>query len=269
MAYRISGSGPPLLKIVGFSATMDVEEPAFIDALARAHQVVSLDNRGMGRTNAGSRPFTIEQFAQDAVGLMDALGLSRAHVMGTSMGGFIAQELALRHPGRVDCLVLMSTSCGGLPSIPIEEEIFDAMCDVSGTEDERLERMAGLLFECKWLEDRMDEAKAKLAPTGEPPPADSLAAQRAAMEKWEGSCERLPLIDSPALAITGTDDLVIPPENSRILASLIPDCRLVEVEGGGHGLTYQFPEECASLVLDFLSGDETVSGVSPPPPDSP
>ncbi len=248
----MSGSGPPLLKIVGFSATMDMEEPAFVDSLARVYQVVTLDNRGMGMTTRGSRSFTIEQFAEDTVGFMDALDLPRAHVMGTSMGGFIAQELALGHPGRVERLVLISTSCGGLPAIPVEEEIFDTMCDVSGTPDERLERIAGLLFECRWLEDRLSEAKIKLAPTGEPPPADSLAAQRAAMEKWEGSCERLPRMKSPALAITGTEDLVIPPGNSRILASLIPDCRLAEVEGGGHGLTYQFPEECASLVLDFL-----------------
>ena len=252
IAYRTFGSGYPLLKLVGFSATMDSENLEFVGALAKHFKVITLDNRGIGQTTAGLSHFSIEQFAEDAADFMDAIGLERAHVMGTSMGGFIAQELVLNHWSKVDRLILMSTSCGGLPSIPISEEVFNTMCDVSGTTEERLERIAGLMFECRWLEDRLDEARGKLERFGESASAESLYAQREAMEQWNGSCERLKSVESPTLTITGTEDLVIPTENSSIISSLIPDCRLVELEGGGHGLSYQFPDECASFILDFL-----------------
>ena len=101
IAYREYGAGFPLVKIVGFASTMDGGDPELVAALADRFTVITFDNRGMGETGAGTRPFTVEQFAEDTAGLMDALGIESAHVFGISMGGFIAQELALRHPEKV------------------------------------------------------------------------------------------------------------------------------------------------------------------------
>ncbi len=99
MGYRVYGSGDPLVMIMGYGSTMAMWESGFFRALSSRFKVIVFDNRGMGASEAGSRPFSIEQFADDTAGLMAALELRRAHVLGWSMGALIAEELALRQPG--------------------------------------------------------------------------------------------------------------------------------------------------------------------------
>jgi len=102
MAYWTYGEGYPLVMIMGYSGTMDMWDPNVIDALSAYYKVIVFDNRGMGKTTTGTRKFTIEQFADDTAGLMDALAIDQAHVLGWSMGTEIAQELTLRHPEKVN-----------------------------------------------------------------------------------------------------------------------------------------------------------------------
>jgi pimeloyl-ACP methyl ester carboxylesterase len=252
MAYREYGDGFPLVKIVGFASTMDGGDPELLAALALKFRVITFDNRGMGETSAGTRPFTIEQFAEDTAGLMDALGIERAHVLGISMGGFIAQELALHFPENVEKLILMASSCGGIDAIPISPEVMDELGDFSGATEERLVRMAALLFPQAWLSEHEAEARKKLSLAPKIPSIESVRKQAAAMQNWPGACDRLAELEIPTLVIAGTDDEVIDPQNSSITADKLPGGELSLLEGAGHGLTFQCPLDCARTVIDFL-----------------
>ncbi|MCJ7746018.1 MAG: alpha/beta hydrolase, partial [Actinobacteria bacterium] len=209
IAYREYGYGFPLVKIVGFASTMDGGDPELVAALADRFRVITFDNRGMGETSAGTQAFTIEQFAKETAGLMDALGIEHAHVLGISMGGFIAQELALRYPEKVEKLILMASSCGGIDEIPISPEVMEKLGDFSGTTEERLVRMATLLFPQSWLSEHEAEARKKLTLATRPPPIESVRKQAAAMQNWPGACDGLDGLKIPTLVIAGTEDQVI------------------------------------------------------------
>jgi pimeloyl-ACP methyl ester carboxylesterase len=112
MAYKAFGQGQPLIMIIGSSSTMDLWPPEVLSRLSSSYRVIIFDNRGMGNTTASPGNFSILQFAEDTAGLMDALGIKSAHILGWSMGSFIAQELALNHPEKVDKLVLYAGNCG-------------------------------------------------------------------------------------------------------------------------------------------------------------
>ena len=256
VAYRIHGErGFPLVKIVGYTATMDASDPDLVEALSKRFRVLTFDNRGMGGTTAGTAPFSIGQFARDTVGLMDALGMSRAHLFGISMGGFIAQELTLENPSRVAALVLLNTSCGGFDSIPVSTTAIEQLGDFSVGAEERLDRVTRLLCPADWLEGHEAELREKLLRGSRPPDQESVKKQGEAMLGWRGSCERLPGLKAPTLVITGSQDAVIHPGNSVTIAGLIPGARLVQFDGAGHGLPYQCPEDLSAMILDFLPDD--------------
>jgi pimeloyl-ACP methyl ester carboxylesterase len=123
IAYKIFGKGQPVLLINGFSAPLDFWEPTFLGKLASNHTVVTFDNRGIGNTTSGDNKFTIPQFANDASGLLDALNISNADIIGWSMGGMIAQELALTHPDKVGKLIIYASTCGGKETVQPNPEI--------------------------------------------------------------------------------------------------------------------------------------------------
>ncbi|RJP29899.1 MAG: alpha/beta hydrolase [Actinobacteria bacterium] len=253
MAYKAFGSGDPLLMIMGFSGTMDLWEPRLIADLAGAgYEVLIFDNRGMGETSAGTRPFTIEQFADDTAGLMDALGMERAHVLAWSMGTNIAQEMALRHADKVDGLVLYAADCGGDEAIMPSDEVMSALTDTSGTAEERGQRLIGLLFPSQWMAQNPDFMQRFPQPSESSSP-DSVARQAQAMGAWGGSYGRLPQVASPTLVVTGTQDILTPPENSMIIVERIPRAWLAQFEGAGHGLMYQYPERFTGAILAFLA----------------
>jgi pimeloyl-ACP methyl ester carboxylesterase len=253
MAYKIFGSGDPLVMIMGFSGTMDLWEPRLIEDLASAgYEVLIFDNRGMGETSAGTQPFTIEQFADDTSGLMDALGIQKAQVLGWSMGTNVAQEVALRHPGKVDRLILYAADCGGTEAIMPTDEVMSELTDTSGTAEERGERLIGLLFPPEWMAQNPDFMQRFPRPTETSSP-QSIADQAQAMGAWAGSYDRLPQVASLTLVITGTQDILTPPENSIIIVERIPGAWLAQFEGAGHGLMYQYPDRFSGTVLAFLA----------------
>jgi len=120
MYYDVHGDGFPLVMIMGFLGNADLWDPRMLPALSDKFKVITFDNRGAGRTDLSDKEFSIRLLAEDTVGLMDVLNVPKAHVLGISMGGMIAQELALNYPGRVEKLILCSTFCGGLHSILID-----------------------------------------------------------------------------------------------------------------------------------------------------
>lgn len=251
IAYRDLGDGAPLILINGFASTMDTWNPPLLAELARYYRVIIFDNRGTGYSSASDEPFSIPLFAEDTVSLMDALGIATAHVLGHSMGSCVAQELVLAHPERVNTLILVSGTCGGDASMPVPPEVWAQLSDKSGDLMEIVNRMFNVLFPAKW---RATHDPLKYCPeVYESTSEENAARQEKAFFAWQGSYDRLPGIRCPTLIITGSDDSVILPENSRILASRIPGAEMVEVSGGGHGLMYQCPGKFLVVVREFLA----------------
>jgi pimeloyl-ACP methyl ester carboxylesterase len=120
IAYRRIGNGRPLVVLNGFAATSADWDPSFIHGLASSNELILLDNRGIGGSTDDGKPFNIAQLADDAARLIETLGIERANVLGWSMGGFIAQTLALQQPGRINKLILLSTDPGGLTPIALQ-----------------------------------------------------------------------------------------------------------------------------------------------------
>jgi pimeloyl-ACP methyl ester carboxylesterase len=249
--YGSSRTGVPLVMIMGYGVTMDLWPPAVLESFASHHRVLIFDNRGMGYTSASDKDFSIELFTDDTVGFMDALGIGRAHILGWSMGTFIAQELALRHPERVESLVLFAGYCGGQEAVRADEKIWRMLFDLSGTIPERMQRMLTLLFPPRWLTDH-PEPSLYMPSFTEPIKDESLLRQSQAINLWQGTFSRLPAMTQPTLIITGTDDAVVPAANALILGERIPGASVVQIRGGGHGVIYQAPEQFGDYVLTFL-----------------
>lgn len=252
VAYQIFGEGEPLLLIMGYSGTMDLWAPEMLKELASKYQIIIFDNRGMGKTTASDKEFTIERFADDTRGLLDALGIERAHVLGWSLGTYIAQELTLRYPDRVEKLILYAGDCGGKEAIYPGPEIMDALGDTSVSSRERGEKLLATLFPEKWLEEHPDPHTyfPKITETSSP---ENVERQYQAWQKWKGTYSRLAKITQPTLLITGADDVNTPWQNSLIMVDLIPGTWLVQLEGGGHGVMYQYPKKFSRIVLTFLA----------------
>ncbi len=251
IGYRVYGKGDPLVMIMGYGSTMMLWEPSMLSELSTRYRVIVFDNRGMGSTGAGHKDFSIPQFADDTAGFMDAIGVARAHVLGWSMGSMIAQELTLRHPEKVDRLVLYASHCD--PSMfPPSPEVLRKMTDTSGTPEEQGMRYIGVLFPADWLRSNGRRvAEVFYRPMGNID-GRSVGRQSMAIGEWKGTTARLGAIAVPTLVIAGAVDELAPPENSRFLAQKIPGASLVLVEGAGHGLMFQLPDLFREKVTGFL-----------------
>ncbi len=248
--YEQHGVGPDVLLIAGLGAhTGDWARQ--VPALARHFRVTAFDNRGYGRSSAPDEPYSIRQMAEDVIALMDALGIGRAHVVGSSMGGEIAQELAIAYPERVDHLVLMATSAGGRWARVV------ARADGLPTGLRRIAtRLRGL---ARQLRRRLHALTARRAgrgpqpPTPEPPPvpAHGLRRQQEATAAFDAH-DRLHRIAAPTLVLAGTKDRVAPVAAAEELARGIPGARLVVLRGAGHLMHYERAEEVNRILLAFL-----------------
>ena len=249
MAYQVLGRGKPLLMIPGLSATMDMWSPRFLDNLSGRFNIVLFDNRGMGESSAGTEEFDIDRFADDTASLMDALNIERAHVLGWSMGGDVALSFAVRHPEKLDRLIIYAGDCGGSQRV-LTDEVMRELDMLANPDLDPMEYFP-ILFPQYWMESHPDFWKdfVNISETAEP---ENIKKQCDAYINWEGVYDQLPSINRPALIITGTEDISTPPENAPILAERIPGSWLVRIEGAGHGLMYQYPDELAKIIIDFV-----------------
>jgi pimeloyl-ACP methyl ester carboxylesterase len=256
IAYRRIGYGRPLLVLNGFAATSADWDPSFIDGLASSNELILLDNRGIGRSTDNGRPFDIAQLADDATRVIEMLGIERTSLLGWSMGGFIAQTLALQHPGRINKLVLLSTDPGGADADRASPAVWSQLVDMSGTPQEQARRLLSLVFSSDIVEsiycefgDIVAAARAQLSP-------DLVKRQTAAMDAWRrtGVGNRLREMNLPVLIATGTADIVIPPSNALKLVNAIPGAWLAQFNGG-HAFMYQYARPLADLVNSFLAID--------------
>jgi pimeloyl-ACP methyl ester carboxylesterase len=250
--YEVHGQGEPLVLIMGLGGSTrgwDMQIPTF----SREFQVVAFDNRGSGRSDKPATRYTIRMFADDTAGLMDALGIASAHVYGQSMGGFIAQELALSYPQRVRTLVLGSTSCGGRQAVAASPEHLTIMASLGTLRpEEAAEKNLPLLYSAQFIARKRGELVARFLVEAElRPPLDAFARQAQAI-MGHNAYDRLPQLRCPTLVISGSEDKIIPAENSSILARRIPGAELVVLPKAGHGYPVECADESNAIVLDFL-----------------
>jgi pimeloyl-ACP methyl ester carboxylesterase len=252
IAYKIFGKGDPILLINGYSHSMDNWDPTLLERLASNNTVIIFNNRGIGNTTSGeNRFFSIAQFANDTAGLLDVLEIKQADILGYSMGGFIAQELALTHPDRVGKLIIYASICGGNESI-LASQVINMLSNGSGTAMERIERFLPLFFPEKWRNENPNYLE-RIPKTIETIPNKTLDQHTEAIFNWTGTCSKLKNITQPTLVIVGTDDVVTLPANSLLITERIPGAWLVQIKGAGHGLMYQYPEQFNKVLQTFLS----------------
>jgi pimeloyl-ACP methyl ester carboxylesterase len=254
IAYRRVGNGRPLVVLNGFAATSADWDPSFIDWLAISNELILLDNRGIGHSTDNGQPFDIAQLADDAARMIEMLGIERVSLLGWSMGGFIAQTLAVQHPGRINKLILLSTDPGGANVDLASADVWSQLIDMSGTPHEQARRLLSLVFPGDVAEsiyrefgDIVAAARAQLSP-------DLVNRQVAAMDAWHrtGIGNRLREINVPVLIAIGTGDIVIPPSNALRLVNAIPGAWLAQFNGGGHAFMAQYPRQLADLISSFL-----------------
>ncbi|MGZ8890044.1 MAG: alpha/beta fold hydrolase, partial [Nitrososphaeraceae archaeon] len=194
---------------------------------------------------------TIDQFAKDSAGLLDAINISKSDILGYSMGGMIAQQLTLNNPGKVDDLIIYASNCGTNQSIAPNSEIIKHLTNLSGTAEDKKKRFIPLLFTPNWIKQNPDYLEKFVL--FELPPIEILERQGEAIYMWEGKCDQLKGISQDTLVVTGTDDLVLPSANSMILTEKIPGAWLVQFKDGGHALMSQYPERLSAVVNTFLA----------------
>ena len=263
--YEEHGSGDPLLLIMGLAADSTAwmfQLPAF----AERYRTIVFDNRGIGRSSKPAGPYTIGGMADDTAGLLAAIGVERAHVVGVSMGGMIAQELALRHPDRVRGLVLACTypepdeeirlgrsssiqQLGGTVGADGTAQIDLAAVDPMMIFQTLLPKVFSPSFLQNQLPILMQLFGGALQWGFS---IEAIMAQVDAVMSHQAT-DRLSSIKSPTLVITGDADLLIPPLNSDLIASKIPGARLVKIPGGTHGFNFETPDVFNREVLDFLA----------------
>jgi len=248
--YKVEGQGEPLVMIMGFTANRSSWMPQ-IPFFKKYYRVITFDNRGVGKSDKPPGPYSTKMMADDTVRLMDLLGIEKAHIMGASMGGMIAQELAINYPQRVMKLVLACTyacqdeTSGDTPeqaklSQLTPEQIASAMIGLAFNKP--LYRFTfGLLAR---IQTKFMGASGRVG----------IAGQSEACRK-HNTLERLPLITAPTLVIVGTKDRIINPVSSEVIAGKIPHAKLVKVEGGSHTFSLEMKNVFNREVLNFLKSD--------------
>ena len=252
--YDRRGSGPPLLLIMGMSGTRLHWGDPFLDLLHPDFDTIAYNHRGIGASSRVDGPFTIRDLAEDAAGLLDALELETAHVMGISMGGMVAQELALHHPERLRSLTLGCTYSGGPGSSRASPQVWQAIAEAAAAGDRA--RAVRLSWEAnvspKFAADddayaRFEEVLARMRVA-----IPVIMAQAQAVLGHDTSA-RLQDIGTPTLVIHGTEDRMIPVENGTMIAGLIPGSRLEVLDGVGHLFFWEQPRRAAELVHEHAA----------------
>ena len=255
IACRVRGEGPALLLIMGLGVPgMGWDKQAYY--LAKDFTTITYDSRGTGGSDPAPPTYTIEDMACDAIGVLDHLGIRRAHVVGISMGGFIAQTIALDYPDRVDCLVLCSTGFGGPEAVAASEEV---LLDLAGVvphpPEEQARRRLRINFGDAFIRDHPAECQSFLQGAARMPVhPDTRMNHLLAGQAFDRSAD-VGRITAPTLVIAGTDDILIPPENGRLLAARIPGAKLLLYEGAGHSFIVERTPDFVRDVRAFVRGE--------------
>jgi len=249
VAWERRGAGFPLVLVHGLGYARWGWEPV-ADSLAERFEIVLLDNRGIGESDAPPGPYTVAEMAGDVVRVLDEAGIERAHVVGTSLGGMIAQELALEHARRVEKLVLVCTTPGGPEAAPMPEVTTRLIAEAAGLEPMiALRRFVENALAPSASEELVERILAHRVRTTQPLAAwAAQAAAGAAFDAWD----RLSALTSPTLVLHGTEDVVVDPRNAELLEARIPDAVLDWFPGCGHLLFWEEPQQFIDILGEFL-----------------
>lgn len=248
--YKVEGQGEPLMMIMGFSARRSgwMRQIPFFK---KYYRVITFDNRGVGKSDKPPGPYSTRMMADDTLRLMDFLGIEKAHIMGASMGGMIAQELAIDYPQRVMKLLL---ACTHTSQDETSGDTLKQAKFLQLTPEAKASAMVGLAFNkplYRFIFGLLARVQTRLVGTS----------GEAGIEGQSEACrnhntlDRLSLITAPTLVIVGTGDRIIKPASSEVTAGKIPNARLARVEGGSHSFPFEMKNEFNREVLNFLKSD--------------
>ena len=252
LAYDVRGRGSPLVLIQGVGVGRWGWEPV-VDRLARHAQVITLDNRGIGKSDSPLGRYSTRLMAQDVLAVLDDAGVQRASVAGTSLGGMIAQELALAHPERVDKLVLICTIPGGPLTRPMPAQTASLLARAPFMAAEaRVRAFVESTLGPRTLRRRPETAERLAALRLAHPQSDPARRAQSEAGMLFNPVGRHHRITQPTLIVQGTADQVVNPDNASILANLIPAAQVELLEGAGHLLYWDEPEQFTRVMTEFL-----------------
>lgn len=265
--YEVKGEGFPLVMINGLSDNLDCWDPRLIEALSKKFKLVLFDNRDVGRTDESDREYAMKLFADDTAGLMNSLEISKAHILGISMGGMIAQELVLNYPEKVTKLVLCSTgnqwcfsqevsrimlATGELPPAELTRMILSLKVASDFPSDFLKQHpFVVICFTSDFVKENPDLANLIFQRAAEHPISKEGWRRQLNAIRGFNSHGRLQQIKVPTLVLHGRKDIEIPPENGSILAKAIPNARLVYLEKSAHYLAEE-TREVIKVLMEFL-----------------
>jgi pimeloyl-ACP methyl ester carboxylesterase len=271
VAYKMFGKGDPILLIPGASDGMSAWDPSLLKTLSSNHTVIVFDPRGIGNTTIGSKPYTPSTLANDTTGLMDALKIPKAAVMGYSLGSTIAQQVTIMYPDKVNSLILVASFCGGKEGVPappefrkLQSQLVNESLNHIPVSHAQIQALTVASLGPGWIRLHPESAKVpenittlqQLKP-GLPPEVandQTIVAKHWEATNWSGACGELAKLDKPTLVIVGTDDnLYVPHVNSLKIAEKIPGAWLVQIKNAGHAIVDQYPAEVGKIMNTFLS----------------
>lgn len=250
--YEVHGEGEPLVMIMGLRRNLEWWY-CQLQTLSEYFKVIVFDNRGAGRSDKPQSEYSIRLFADDTAALMNELGINKAHILGFSMGGYIAQELAINYPEKVIDLALVSTACGGKQAVLMRKDRMEKFTANDGlTPEEILQKDMDIYFSDDYIEKNPEIMKAFIKISMRYyQPAHAFQRQFAACLNHDTS-DRIHTISCPVLIMTGDDDPLVPPENSSILKELLPEAVFSNFRGGRHGFMIENQEIFNKEIISFF-----------------
>jgi pimeloyl-ACP methyl ester carboxylesterase len=251
--YEEQGAGEPLILINGLAFPMDLWF-AQIQALSGHFRVIALDNRGIGRSGQPDEEYSIKQMASDTVGLMTALGINKAHVAGLSMGGFIAQEIALSYPERVDRLVLIATGMGGARSRELSRPFWEkTMVEIQGKTPEQIYRIDLTMMTAPGFAARHADVieKGVALRLKHIQPLHAFLRQSGACAVFDSGA-RAGNISQPTMIILGDKDPIFPIPLAEDFRQTLPRAEMIVYENCGHAILLEKPDQLSRDIREFL-----------------
>ena len=253
--YEIHGTGKPLVLISGLGYS-SWQWHRMIPFLAEHFQVITFDNRGVGQSDKPAGPYSAQMLAADTAGLLDALGIQKAVVMGHSMGGFITQAMALDFPQKVEKLILCSTNFGGPRHVPVTAEAMKVLSDVTSDPLTRFKNGLSVSTAPGWAEknpEMIEEwIKWRVANPIDPAPYQAQMAIGLGLLPEAAAFEnQLSRLNIPTLILFGAHDKVVPPANASLLAEKIAGSKVVIFPDAGHFFPIEIAEAAARAVIEF------------------
>jgi pimeloyl-ACP methyl ester carboxylesterase len=251
--YEAHGNGEPLLMIYGLGGRGN----GFIHqlpALSSRFRTIILDNRGVGESDQPAAPYSIPQMADDVAALLDVLKIETANVFGVSMGGMIAQEFALRHSQRLKKLALGCTHSGIKHCVPSPQWVTDIFKSLPGKPREQVVQECVVFNYSPHTREHNPQLIERMIPLFVDNRQRAYAYTNQINAIWAfDAYDRLPQISAPTLVLTGKDDVLIPPENSQMIAERIPGARLIEFEQAGHLFFIEKAEAVNQILVEFFT----------------